>query len=182
MHLIRNSMDHGIESPQLRLEQGKPPFGTISMKVEVIEGMMKIHLRDDGRGLALASIRRKAVERGLIDAEAVLSDETIAGQILLPGFSTAERVTEISGRGFGMDAVKDILGREKGSVMLRFLDDAVGADFRQFETVVSLPAHYAVHVDNPSSYHSQEEANEAEAGEFEISHGASSPVLGQQTH
>jgi chemotaxis protein histidine kinase CheA len=80
-----------------------------------------------------------AAEKGWIAADQSLTDEEIAEMIFRPGFSTADKVTEVSGRGVGMDAVRDFLAREHGSIALRFTDDHQGADFRQFQTIVSLP-------------------------------------------
>jgi len=88
-----------------------------------------------------------AINKGLIGADRVVSDEDIARQIFLPGFSTAEKVTEVSGRGVGMDAVQDFLRRENGKIEIRFVDDRVGADFRSFETIVSLPDSFTAHAD-----------------------------------
>ncbi|MFA7242864.1 MAG: Hpt domain-containing protein [Sulfuricellaceae bacterium] len=152
MHLIRNSMDHGLETPEERLSRAKPAAGTIRLHMDVANGMQQIKLSDDGRGLALARIRKIAVERGLIAVGDPLSDEEIARQIFRAGFSTAEKVTEVSGRGVGMDAVLNFLKQEKGKVEFRFLDQAVGADFRQFETVVCLPENFFVQVDASESH------------------------------
>ena len=110
----------------------------------VDSGALQITLSDDGRGLALERIRGIAMERGWIGADDTLSDEAIADFIFRPGFSTAETVTEVSGRGVGMDAVRDFLRRENGSIELRFTDDHKGASFRQFQTIVSLPDSFAV--------------------------------------
>ncbi|MBS1154474.1 MAG: chemotaxis protein CheA [Proteobacteria bacterium] len=147
MHLVRNAMDHGLETPAERVGQNKPAIGSISLAMDVSEGMLQIRLGDDGRGLALASIRKLATEKGLIAAADSPSDEEIARQIFRPGFSTADKVTEVSGRGVGMDAVNDFVKRENGRIEIRFLDHAQGADFRQFEIVVSLPESFAEHVD-----------------------------------
>jgi two-component system, chemotaxis family, sensor kinase CheA len=144
MHLLRNSMDHGIETPEARTAQGKTSVGTIDINVQLEEDAVRITLKDDGRGLALGRIRKIAVERGWIGRDENTSDEEIADLIFRPGFSTAEQVTEVSGRGVGMDAVRDFLKRENGSIRLRFTDDRQGAEFRQFETVVCLPDDVAV--------------------------------------
>jgi two-component system, chemotaxis family, sensor kinase CheA len=144
MHLLRNSMDHGIETAAARTAQGKAAAGAIDIEVGVDHHALQITLSDDGRGLALSRIRSIAVERGWIDAAAHVSDEEIAEFIFRPGFSTAEQVTEVSGRGVGMDAVRDLLARENGSIELRFTDDRKGADFRQFQTIVCLPDSFAV--------------------------------------
>lgn len=147
MHLIRNSMDHGVESPEERREKHKPAAGMIRLKLTAGDGAIAIGLSDDGRGLALARIRKIAIERELISSEEWLSDDEVARQIFRAGFSTAQQVTEVSGRGVGMDAVVNFLKRENGKVEIRFLDENVGADFRQFEMVVSLPDTFFVHVD-----------------------------------
>lgn len=144
MHLLRNSVDHGIETAEARKAQSKAAAGAIDIEIGVDEGAMQITLSDDGRGLALDRIRGMAVEKGWITADQPLSDEEIAELIFRPGFSTAEKVTEVSGRGVGMDAVRDFLKREQGSIALHFTDDHKGAAFRQFQTVVSLPERFAV--------------------------------------
>lgn len=144
MHLLRNSMDHGIETAEARSAQGKTPGGTIDIEVGVDGGALQITLSDDGRGLALERIRGIALARGWIGRGDTLSDEAIAEFIFRPGFSTAETVTELSGRGVGMDAVRDFLKREKGSIELRFTDDHHGAAFRQFQTIVCLPDSVAI--------------------------------------
>ncbi|CAN7648919.1 ATP-binding protein [Caballeronia sp. LjRoot29] len=144
MHLLRNSMDHGIETPEARTAQGKTPVGTIDINVQLEEDAVRITLKDDGRGLALGRIRNIAIERGWVGSDEKTSDEEIADLIFRPGFSTAEQVTEVSGRGVGMDAVRDFLKRANGSIKLSFSDDREGAEFRQFETVVCLPDDVAV--------------------------------------
>ncbi len=147
MHLYRNSMDHGMESAAERVSKGKSPAGRIQLELKLQEGELLFLLRDDGRGLAVELIRQKAVENGLISPYQELLPETIAQLIFLPGFSTASQVTEVSGRGVGMDAVKDFVRREGGTIELRFLDPEASAaldGYRPFETVISLPAKFAV--------------------------------------
>ncbi|WP_342705956.1 MCP four helix bundle domain-containing protein [Burkholderia arboris] len=145
MHLLRNSIDHGIESSEERRAAGKAASGTIDIAVGVGGGELWFVLGDDGRGLALDRIRGIARECGWIDAgnEAALSDEDVAELIFRPGFSTAQTVTEVSGRGVGMDAVRNFLKRDGGDIALRFTDDRAGAPYRAFETIVSLPARFA---------------------------------------
>ncbi|MDR0243420.1 MAG: MCP four helix bundle domain-containing protein [Burkholderia sp.] len=145
MHLLRNSIDHGIESSEERRAAGKTASGTIDIAVGVGGGELWFVLGDDGRGLALDRIRGIARERGWIDAgnDAALSDEDVAELIFRPGFSTAQTVTEVSGRGVGMDAVRNFLKRDGGNIALRFTDDRAGAPYRAFETIVSLPARFA---------------------------------------
>ncbi|GAB2181455.1 hypothetical protein DLREEDagrD3_16780 [Denitratisoma sp. agr-D3] len=147
MHLVRNSMDHGLETPEERAEKNKPAAGTIELSVHVADGHLQLVLKDDGRGLALARIRKLAEEKGIIDTATALSDEETARLIFHPGFSTAEKVTEVSGRGVGMDAVQDFIKKENGQITIRFTDENQGADFRQFETVVTLPEHLAEFAD-----------------------------------
>ena len=144
MHLLRNSLDHGIEMPVQRRAIGKDESGHIDIDVNVHNGALCMTLADDGRGLALARIRSIAVERGWLQAYEAVSDEAIAAFIFRPGFSTATNVTEVSGRGVGMDAVRDFLEREGGAIELRFTDERRGADYRHFETVVRLPQQWAV--------------------------------------
>jgi two-component system, chemotaxis family, sensor kinase CheA len=144
MHLLRNSVDHGLEAADVRTAQGKPAAGAINIEVGMHETTVQITLSDDGRGLALQRIRGMALEKGWIAADLALSDEELAEMIFRPGFSTADKVTEVSGRGVGMDAVRDFLKREHGSIALRFTDDHKGAGFRQFQTIVSLPASLVV--------------------------------------
>ena len=146
MHLYRNAMDHGIESAAQRVAQGKSAAGRIQLELFLTEAHLQLTLRDDGRGLAVDFIRRKALEKGMIAEDQPLSPEEIAQLIFKPGFSTAEKVTEVSGRGVGMDAVKGFVEREGGSIELRFLsaDNGSNDGFRPFETVINLPAKFAI--------------------------------------
>jgi two-component system, chemotaxis family, sensor kinase CheA len=143
-HLLRNSLDHGIEMPAQRRARGLDEAGHIGIKLSMAEGALRIALADDGRGLALARIRAIAVERGWLGAQESVSDETVAAFIFRAGFSTAHSVTEVSGRGVGMDAVRDFLEREGGRIELHFTDTRQGADYRHFETIVYLPQACAV--------------------------------------
>lgn len=147
MHLLRNALDHGLETAEIRLAQNKPASGTIRLQMTSINNMLQIKLSDDGRGLAMARIRQIAIDKQLIDANAAVTDEEVAQQIFRAGFSTADKVTEVSGRGVGMDAVQNFIKREHGAIEIRLTDDAVGADYRQFETIVNLPMSFAKHVD-----------------------------------
>ncbi len=144
-HLMRNAVDHGLESAEQRQAAGKPAHGRIELMASLENDEFVLTLRDDGRGLALGKIRERALERRFIEAGAVLSDKEVADLIFLPGFSTAEQVTEVSGRGVGMDAVRDFLARESGRVELRFRSSAdEGQDFRAAEFVIRLPSAAAV--------------------------------------
>ncbi|EGW36787.1 chemotaxis protein CheA [Desulfosporosinus sp. OT] len=116
MHLIRNSVDHGIESPEERRAAGKPELGTVTLDAYHEGNHIAILISDDGAGLPLDKIRNIAVSKGLIGEREELSERDIANLIFLPGFSTAEKVTDISGRGVGMDVVKKALNNLGGMV------------------------------------------------------------------
>jgi two-component system chemotaxis sensor kinase CheA len=105
-HMIRNAVDHGIESTEVRLAAGKPAEGTIHLAAEQKGARIFVHVQDDGGGINRERVRNKAIERGLIAADAVLTDEEIDQLICAPGFSTAESISNISGRGVGMDVVR----------------------------------------------------------------------------
>ncbi len=144
MHLFRNSLDHGLEPADERKAVGKPATGTILLETTVQQGIYRLVLTDDGRGLALSRIRSRALSKGWLKEGEAITDDDLAELIFKPGFSTAEQVTEVSGRGVGMDAVKDFLKREQGGIELVFLDDQEGADYRAFALHVTLPSQYAV--------------------------------------
>ncbi|MBC2721908.1 chemotaxis protein CheA [Desulfosporosinus sp.] len=116
MHLIRNSVDHGIESPEDRRAAGKPELGTITLNAYHEGNHIAILISDDGGGLDLDKIRQIAISKGLIGEREELSERDIANLIFLPGFSTADVVTDISGRGVGMDVVKKALNNLGGMV------------------------------------------------------------------
>jgi two-component system chemotaxis sensor kinase CheA len=118
IHLVRNSVDHGIELPAVRQKQGKPPAGLVSINARPDENQILVELRDDGRGIDVARVRDVAVSRGLMTADAAqrTADADLLDLIFLPGFSTAERITEVSGRGVGMDIVRSRIERVNGSV------------------------------------------------------------------
>lgn len=118
VHLLRNSIDHGIEVPEARRQAGKGSSGTILLSAEHSGGEVLIQIKDDGKGIDAEGIRRKAVERGLISADAELSEKECFNLIFLPGFSTAEQVTNVSGRGVGMDVVKRGIDSLRGSVVV----------------------------------------------------------------
>ncbi|MEH3159445.1 MAG: chemotaxis protein CheA [Sphingomonas taxi] len=105
-HLIRNAVDHGLETPADRLAAGKPEEGVVTLSAAHHSGRIVITVADDGRGIDRKRVRAKAVERGIIAADAILNDEEIDNLIFAPGFSTAATVSNISGRGVGMDVVR----------------------------------------------------------------------------
>ncbi|OAI21159.1 chemotaxis protein CheA [Methylomonas lenta] len=106
VHLVRNSLDHGIEMPDVRLAAGKPETGTVTLEAYHRGGNIVIEVKDDGKGLDKDQLIAKAVEKGLIAPEAILTDKQTYELIFLPGFSTAEQLSDISGRGVGMDVVR----------------------------------------------------------------------------
>jgi two-component system, chemotaxis family, sensor kinase CheA len=116
LHMMRNAVDHGIESPAERQAQGKSAQGTIHLQAAHQGGGILISIRDDGKGLDSAKILNKARQRGLIPADSVPSEKDIYSLIFLPGFSTADSVTEISGRGVGMDVVRGGINQLRGRV------------------------------------------------------------------
>ncbi|WP_457422650.1 chemotaxis protein CheA [Roseateles sp. P5_E7] len=119
MHLVRNAIDHGIESVEARLARGKPAKGLVKLNAFHDSGSIVIEVSDDGGGLKRERILAKAIERGLVDAEARLSDAEVFELIFAPGFSTAEQITNLSGRGVGMDVVKRNITALRGTVGIR---------------------------------------------------------------
>ncbi|MBT2989662.1 MAG: Hpt domain-containing protein [Candidatus Thiodiazotropha sp. (ex Ctena orbiculata)] len=115
-HLLRNSVSHGIEYPENRQQAGKQEVGRISLYLDREATDVLITLSDDGRGLDIEAIRKRALEQGMIDANAEISDDDLIQCVLLPGFSTAEEVTQISGRGVGLDVVTSEVKQLGGSL------------------------------------------------------------------
>jgi len=105
-HMIRNSIDHGLESPDERERTGKPRAGTVHLSAQHRSGRIVIEITDDGRGINRAKVLSKAIEKGLVQPGASMTDEEIDHLIFLPGFSTADQVSSLSGRGVGMDVVR----------------------------------------------------------------------------
>ena len=116
MHLVRNSLDHGIEPAALRLERGKPACGRVSLNAFHDSGSIVIEISDDGGGLNKEKISAKALERGIIQPGQVLSDSEIVNLIFEPGFSTVDKVSNLSGRGVGMDVVRRNIQALRGAV------------------------------------------------------------------
>ena len=134
-HMIRNSMDHGLEMPEERENAGKPREGTIQLSAEHRSGKIVISVSDDGRGINREKVLKKAIEKGLISPDARPSDDEIDNVILLPGFSTADQVSNVSGRGVGMD------------VVVKKIQNMGGADRHNFRSWEKLPVqpHSAAH-------------------------------------
>lgn len=120
LHLVRNAVDHGVERPDVRLAAGKPRAGTVHLAARQRGGSIVVAIRDDGRGMAPEKLRARAVERGLLtEAEAAaLGDREALELIFRAGFSTAEQLSDVSGRGVGMDVVRDAIHKLKGTIVL----------------------------------------------------------------
>ena len=116
VHLVRNSLDHGIEMPEERVAAGKPETGIINLNAYHKGGNIIIEIRDDGKGLNKSKIEKKAIDKGLIETEHNLSDRQIYELIFQPGFSTADTVSDISGRGVGMDVVRKNINELGGNI------------------------------------------------------------------
>jgi chemotaxis protein histidine kinase CheA len=144
MHLYRNALDHGIETAADRLAAGKPAAGRIALDVTLDPQSVRLVLRDDGRGLALQRILQKGIERGLVDAGDALTPHQVADLVFRPGFSTADVVTDVSGRGVGMDAVKTFIEQDGGRIGIELLNPDAGLPYATFRTVIELPAKFAV--------------------------------------
>lgn len=129
MHLIRNAIDHGIETVAVRTERGKPAQGTVRLNAYHESGSILIEVSDDGGGLHRDRILAKAIDRGLITADAALTEQEIFALIFEPGFSTAAQVTSISGRGVGMDVVRRSIEQLRGTIQIDSTPD-VGTVFR----------------------------------------------------
>lgn len=130
LHLIRNSLDHGLEQPEKRRELGKPETGTITMEATQSGNNVFINVQDDGSGINLENIKRRVLEKSLaspVELEG-MSDQQITDFIWHPGFSTANEITDISGRGVGMDIVKNRIGELNGTVEVKSVPD-VGTTF-----------------------------------------------------
>ena len=118
-HIIRNSVDHGIETPDVRAAAGKHEEGTIRLAAEHRGGRIVIEIKDDGAGINPERVLKKARERGLVGPDATLTDDEITNLVFMPGFSTAEAISDISGRGVGMDVVKRTIQDIGGRISLK---------------------------------------------------------------
>jgi tetratricopeptide (TPR) repeat protein len=141
MHLIRNSLDHGIETPDERVRLGKAAEGTIDISCQVQGQFVVFRLMDDGRGLNLRKIASMGVERGLLSEAQTKDDRAVAALIFSADFSTAETLTDISGRGVGMTAVAQYIDEVGGKIHIEFLENCMNpGGFRPFAFIISLPA------------------------------------------
>ena len=119
IHMIRNSADHGIESTDRRIADGKPRAGTITLRAFHQGGFIVIQIQDDGKGLVADRILSKAMERGLVKPDAHLDEQDVFELIFAPGFSTAEQITDVSGRGVGMDVVRRNIEKMRGKIEIQ---------------------------------------------------------------
>ncbi|HAF26151.1 MAG TPA: chemotaxis protein CheA [Lachnospiraceae bacterium] len=140
MHLLRNSADHGLESAEVRKERGKPEVGSIFLDAYQEGNNVVIEVRDDGNGIDVEAVKRKAIERGTVTAEQAenMSDKDIIDLLFLPSFSTAKQVTDVSGRGVGLDVVRSKIESLSGEVEVK-TELGVGSTF-----VVRLPLTLAI--------------------------------------
>jgi two-component system chemotaxis sensor kinase CheA len=138
VHLIRNSIDHGIETPRIRVSRGKTPTGTILLSAAQESNHVVITIMDDGAGIDASRVRQKAVERGLLRGDEQLSDRDAVQLIFSQGFSTLDRVTEVSGRGVGLDVVLKSIERSNGLVEVETIP-GVGTKF-----IIQLPLTLAI--------------------------------------
>jgi two-component system chemotaxis sensor kinase CheA len=138
IHLIRNSCDHGVEPPETRIAAGKPRAGIISLSARQEGNHIIITIRDDGKGIQVDAVKRKAIEKGLITEDATLSKREIFNLIFEPGFSTAEKITTVSGRGVGMDVVRKQISKLKGIIEI---DSEIG---QGTTTTIRLPLTLAI--------------------------------------
>ena len=118
MHCVRNSVDHGIETPEVRRAAGKPETGTVLLKASNEGNLIVIEVKDDGAGIDVDKVRKKAIENGLIHPDKVITDQDAYQLIMQPGFSTADKISNISGRGVGLDVVKTMINNIKGSISI----------------------------------------------------------------
>jgi chemotaxis protein histidine kinase CheA len=126
-HLLRNSIDHGIESPDERVSLGKKPEGTIRLDVSHHELGIQLSISDDGRGINLKRIKEKALESGKLSEADGKDPQKVANCLFLSGLSTAEKITAISGRGVGMDAVKKYLEQNNCAISIELSDLATAS-------------------------------------------------------
>ena len=140
MHIVRNSLDHGLETPEVRRAAGKPSEGRLTIQARQESDRVLIEISDDGRGIDPAVIRQKAYEKGVVDEAALerLTDQEAINLVFAAGFSTAEQITDVSGRGVGMDVVRAAIARVNGTIELR---SQVGLGTR---LTLSLPLSMAV--------------------------------------
>lgn len=142
-HSFRNAIDHGLETIEERKAHGKPDQGTIRVEVCEENGQVVLCMSDDGRGLAVRKLKEKAIRNGLLDENGEISAEDLAELIFQSGMSTADNVTDISGRGVGMDAIRKFVEKAGGKIEIRFNQEPkTDSEFVPFSSRITLPASY----------------------------------------
>jgi len=140
MHVVRNSLDHGIESPEVRAAAGKPEAGNLRFAVAREGDQVALHISDDGRGLALHKLYEKGLAAGVFDAGQKPAPEQVAELIFESGLSTAAEITQVSGRGVGMDAVRTFLQEQGATINIQLHNPATEFGFTPFTFVIQLPS------------------------------------------
>jgi len=141
MHNFRNALDHGIETENIRVSKGKSPEGHIYLNAVAYKDYLELRMHDDGQGVSLKNIKEKALEQGILHDNEVISNQEIANLVFVSGLTTATTLSEISGRGVGMDAVKQFIGESGGEVNIELSErnDEQEANFVPFELLIKLP-------------------------------------------
>ncbi len=139
MHIVRNSLDHGIEPPAERVRARKSEQGTLRFACEHRGDRVELHISDDGRGLALHKLYEKGVANGLFSSGEQPTRDAVADIIFHSGLSTSEAVTQVSGRGVGMDAVRNFLKEQGASIRIALQESGEKLDFAPFEFIVDVP-------------------------------------------
>jgi HPt (histidine-containing phosphotransfer) domain-containing protein len=139
MHIIRNCLDHGIESPEERARASKPKQGTLRFACERKNSSIELRISDDGRGLALHKLHEKAAAAGLFDKERTPTPQELAEVVFRSGLTTAEQVTQVSGRGVGMEAVRTFLKEQNATIAIALKDAGDKPGYTPFEFVISVP-------------------------------------------
>jgi two-component system chemotaxis sensor kinase CheA len=147
MHIIRNGVDHGIEAEDVRVLKGKPAQGTILLKAINQGSNVLIQISDDGAGINLLKVRQKAISKGMIAEDSIISDQELLNITFTPGFSTADYVTEVSGRGVGLDVVKQKVANIRGEVELESKQDIGTTIFIKLPQTLSIVDTLLVRVD-----------------------------------
>lgn len=140
-HSFRNAMDHGLETSEERKAHGKPDYGTITVEVNEENDQVVLSISDDGRGLAVKKLRDRAIQNGLLDAKGDVSAKVLSDLIFQSGMSTADNVSDISGRGVGMDAIRQFVEKAGGKIEIRFNQEPKkDSEFLSFISRITLPS------------------------------------------
>jgi chemotaxis protein histidine kinase CheA len=145
MHILRNSLGHGIEAPQERLLANKAAQGTVQFHCVRRAGNVELHISDDGRGLALHKLYEKGVAAGIFSVSDRPARETIAEIIFRSGLSTSSQVTQVSGRGVGMEAARTFLEQNGARIRIGLRDSATELGFAPFEFIIDIPPAACLH-------------------------------------